>query len=188
MQLKKIFLIFILSVGCYFQLIAQASWDYTMYFNLVDSNGEQITSKSFKDKNLKVFSMPMGAHVDNALKYNETLDCFEFSQHTITGSNILVLTDQNDTLILRIPTRHFYLDKIEFHTGFYDIKHYAPSTEIDTKTLINLESYLVLKEANPYLPAVNQSLINPIKSKGITLTEYSREPIPFESLVEVKFK
>jgi len=98
----------------------QASWTYDLSFNLYDKDGAIISTKEFEEEKITLYTMPLGAHSDNVLKYDTLNQFFVFSQHTIAGRSMVILVAKNDTAVFEIPTHPGQIAKLELINGTFE--------------------------------------------------------------------
>jgi len=114
----------ILLILCFLQgttIFAQASWNYTVSFQLADAEGKTIDGENYTEKGIKLFSMPFGAHSDSELIYDSAIKKFKFTQHTIVTESALVFVQENDSTKIRISTNDLHVNEIKLTGKIYKI-------------------------------------------------------------------
>lgn len=94
-------------------VFAQASWNYTLWFQLADAKGNTIDGEDYVEKNIKLLTMPFGAHMNSKLIYDSSINKFKFTQHTIATESTLIFVQKNDSTKIRIGTQDLYIDEIK---------------------------------------------------------------------------
>jgi len=120
MKLRVILLFVILSFSKS-QMFAQASWDFSIWFNLEDEKGNKLTKEDFIQKEIKMFTDESGAHLDSKLEYDTLTNSFKFSQHTIAGSSVLVFKKKNRKTSIQISTQNLFLENITLTGKKYEV-------------------------------------------------------------------
>ncbi len=156
-----------------FTVSAQASWAYTVWFNLTNQAGEIISKEDVANDKVKLLSMPFGAHSDNQLQYDTITGSFKFSQHTIATGSVLAFVCGVDTTTVKIETQDLYLDKIALTGDTYVIQNgYKEEGFICNEQLSGYNNRLICKNKYPI------SLYKAEKKKHIEL----------DKLIEVKLE
>ncbi len=102
-------------------LYGQASWSFSVWFNLYDKEGVLITPKVYEEKNIKLYSFPFGAHSNNRFTYDTLSNSFKFSQHTITTVSLLVFVIASDTVTIEISTKNTFITRLDLINGIYNL-------------------------------------------------------------------
>lgn len=170
---SKILSLLIILIFSEFTVLAQASWTYTIWFNLENQAGNIMSKEDFIKNEIKLLSMPFGAHSDNKLKYDTLTSSFRFSQHTITTSSVLVFIQGEDTTTIEIGTQDLYLDRISLTGRYYKIR------------ARNNEDHFI---CNDKLPGYKNRFVCKNKYPFNSYILEKKETIDFDKLIEVKFE
>jgi hypothetical protein len=106
---------------CSHQATGQASWTYALKFELYDRDGNAISKQEYTEKGVSLYTMPVGAHSENSLKYDTLRKSFKFSQHTISGGSLLVFVASTDTTVFEIPTNYAHIPRLDLINGIYKL-------------------------------------------------------------------
>src|SRR6218665_3397298 len=91
----------------------QASWHFTIWFNIYDSRDRVFTADDFRTDKIKLLTSAHGAFHTRSFDYDNLNNCFRFSQSTITTNGVLAFAYGSDTTTLQISTTDMYLPKIK---------------------------------------------------------------------------
>ena len=120
MKTKTLLFIVILVISN--NLFAQASWGFSVWFNLKDKNGKVIDANTYKKEGIKLLSAPIGVHNGNYFTYDTIAKAFRFSQHTAVTNSILVFIHKKDTTIININTKNLYISELRLSNNIYDLR------------------------------------------------------------------
>ena len=119
MNLKVLFVLILFLSG--FSVSGQASWGFSLWFHLIDKDGIKISKEDFIKRDIKLLSLPFGAHKDNRLVYDTLNGSFKFSQNTITTGSILAFVEGKDTTKIAIGTKNLFIDEIILTGDSYEV-------------------------------------------------------------------
>lgn len=103
-------------------LFAQASWSYSVKFQLVSKENQLISLENLNDGKVELLTYADGAHLDSEIEFDSLNNTFIFSQHTITGSSVLVFETLKDTTILHFETTNLDLGVIKLTGKEYSFR------------------------------------------------------------------
>lgn len=172
MKLKTLLFIitFILSE---YTVHAQASWSYSIWFNLKDKYGNIIDKNDYDKKRIKLLTNEFSVHSNGELVYDTLTNSFRFSQHTAVTGSVLMFIQEMDTTIIEIGTTDLYLDTISLTGNLYEIRVW------------NNEDSFVCKEK---LHGYKNTFICKNKYPFNTYVIVKEEDVDFPKLREVKIK
>lgn len=103
------------------QSFGQASWHFSIWFNLYDKSGNAINQNDYLVRDVKLYTLPFETHSDNHLVYDTLHHSFKFSQHTAVSTSKLVFVLDADTTILNVSTTNTYITNVELKSGTYTL-------------------------------------------------------------------
>jgi hypothetical protein len=114
-SIKILIALFLFCGNCY----SQASWDFSIWFNLSDKQGRTIPAEKFRT--LKVYSQ-YGTQVHSVIQYDTIAEMYKFTAQSALPNSILVFIykDEITTVICNADEPYSSIDSIALDGNSYD--------------------------------------------------------------------
>lgn len=122
MKIKSITLLIVSFLAL--QAYSQTSWNYSIWFNLLDETGDTFTKEAYLNKKIQLITFPSGAHKSNTLEYDTQVNAFKFSQSTLVTESVFMFIHNKDTTTITIGTENMYIKDIALTGDTYKIYHW----------------------------------------------------------------